>query len=81
MAKRKNVVVKEAAPAAAPQEPCCEQPCCEEPEFDLGPARAAIAAARSVPDVLAVVYGLPPAQRQKLYEDVAAARSRIMGVA
>lgn len=78
MAKKKEIVIEEeAAPVAAP----VEEEVMVEAEFDFGPAKAAIAAASSIPDILAVVYGLTPAQRAQLSVEIGAARNRILGVA
>ena len=76
--KRATPNEKEAARVAASPvagEPCCYDgnACC------LDAAKAALAAAKSLADILAVVYGQKPADRAKLHEDVAAARSRILG--
>lgn len=72
--KRAAPTEKEAALAAASKpEPCCEGPCCKD-------ALAALAAAKTLPDIAAVVYALPPKDRAKLAEAIADARSRILGV-
>ena len=76
--KRTEPTPKEAARAAAPKaapEPCCYEKaaCC------LDVAKAALKAAKTLPDILAVVYGQKPADRARLAEDVAEARSRILG--
>lgn len=72
--KRATPTEKEAARAAASKpEPCsCEGACCQD-------AKAALEAAKTLPDMLAVIYGLTPAKRAELHEAIAAARSRIMG--
>jgi hypothetical protein len=76
--KRDKPTEKEAARVAvskAKPEPCCygKNGCC------LDEAKAALQKARTLEDILAVVYGLKPADRARLAEDVAEARSRILG--
>lgn len=72
--KRATPNEKEAARAAAskPEAACCEEPCCQD-------AKAALEAAKTLPDILAVIYGLAPAKRAELHEAIVAARSRIQG--
>ena len=73
--KRTEPTPKEAARAAASQPtPCCVGPCdC------LASSKVALAAAQSIPAILSILYGLPPEDRAKLHDDVAEARSRILG--
>ncbi|GEM_PF-3724607 len=73
--KRATPNEQEAARAAASKPeplPCCEGPCCQD-------AKAALEAAKTLPDILAVIYGLAPAKRAELHEAIAEARSRIQG--
>jgi len=76
--KRDKPNEKEAARAAAPApKPCC----CEARCACLDEAKAKLAAAKSLPDIAAVLYGLPSEDRGKLYAEVVAARDRVLGVA
>jgi hypothetical protein len=76
--KRTEPTPKEAARVAAPKpaEPCCYEGkgCC------LDEARDALAKAATLADVAAVLYGLPPADRGKLHDEVVVARDRALGV-
>jgi len=74
--KRTEPTPKEAARAAAPQ-PAAECYNCA----DVEQAKVALKAARTLPDILAVMYALPPAERGKLHDEVVEARNRVLGVA
>ena len=68
--KRSQPTEKEAARAAASVPP---------PIGPLGDPLAALQAAQSLPAILAVVYGLPAAQRAQYHDAIAEARSRVLG--
>ena len=76
--KRDKPTEKEAARVAAPKAAPAPE-CYEKAGQCLDDAKAALKVAKTLPDILAVVYGLKPVDRARLAEDVAAARSRILG--
>lgn len=73
--KRTEPTVKEAARAEAPKPAAACYSCA-----DVEQAKAALAAARTLPDILAVLYALPASERGKLHDEVVAARNRVLGV-
>ena len=75
--KRATPTEKEAARVAAPAPAPARS---DAKVANLDEAKAALAMARSPSDIAAVLYGLAPAERGALHDEVVAARNRVLGV-